>query len=262
MGKRLENLYPEEYEWLDYQAIDTLVRAYQAEEGPVQRDIYRQKLLQAFHKYFMKYVALLKNKLVAIKGADTTTFLALFTSKQSKTTYSFMKTYRYIGFVCKHLEDEDIYNELCAMFIQLLDKFVFYENTSFARYITKYMRWAIKAWVMQMAKDPLSRAPCELTDEHKSELYSQRPEKRSIDNGTQLPKLDLGWVSATSKTLFRVLSPYERFLIYLNYKEGLGVRQISERLGRAKDTIHTHIQQALQKLRDQYKKGETHGICN
>jgi DNA-directed RNA polymerase specialized sigma24 family protein len=53
-----------------------------------------------------------------------------------------------------------------------------------------------------------------------------------------------------------MLSRYERFLLYLNFKEGLGIRQISEKLGRAKDTVHMHIQQALQKLRNAYAEGE------
>ena len=88
-------------------------------------------------------------------------------------------------------------------------------------------------------------------------LNSQIKENKSENQlCTELPEMNMAWVANPSNTLFSVLTRYERFLIYLNYKEGLGVRQISERLGRAKDTIHSHLQQAIKKLIEQYERGE------
>ena len=105
---------------------------------------------------------------------------------------------------------------------------------------------------MELARNPLSRAPIE----YGPYLEATDAETNLSRINLELPNMNLAWVSGSTSPLFSVLTRYERFLLYLNYKEELGVRQISERLGRAKDTIHSHLQQALQKLREQYQKGE------
>jgi RNA polymerase sigma factor (sigma-70 family) len=251
MGTRRDRLYPaEEYKWLNYKEIDEIVHGYKDSADEKAKTTHRAGLLRAFHKYFMKYVSLLKGTIGNIDNSDTISFLALFLTGPKKAK-DYLGIYRYIVHICKQVDDVDIYNELVAMFILLLDKFEFYPEVSFSRYITKYMRWSIKAWVMDMARNPLSRSPIEY------EPYLETTgDERSVNTNTELPNIDLAWVSKASSPLFSVLTRYERFLLYLSYKEGLGVRQISERLGRAKDTIHAHLQQALRKLREQYKKGE------
>lgn len=254
MGTRLDRLYPtdEKQKRLNYKEIDKIVKKYKEATDEDDRSEHREALLKAFHKYFMKYVSLLKGTIGNIDNSDTTSFLALFLAGKNKTSYNYLNIYRYVIHVCKQVEDVDVYNELVLIFISLLDKFKFYPEVSFSRYITKYMRWSIKAWIMEMAKNPLNRTPLE----YESYLEDNDVEVNSNSVNIELPNMDLAWVSNASGSLFSVLSTYERFLLYLNFKEQLGIRQISERLGRAKDTIHTHLQQAIQKLRDQSKKGE------
>ncbi len=251
MGTRLDRLYPaEEYKWLNYKEIDEIVHGYKDSVDEKSKAIHRAGLLRAFHKYLMKYVSLLKGTIGSIDNSDTISFLALFLTGP-KGPRDYLGIYRYIIHTCKQVEDVDIYNELVTMFILLLDKFEFYPEVSFSRYITKYMRWSIKAWIMDTARNPLNRSPIEY------EPYLETTgSEQSTNINIELPNMDLAWVSNASSPLFSILTRYERFLLYLNYKEGLGVRQISERLGRAKDTIHAHLQQALQKLREHYKKGE------
>lgn len=241
MGNRLDSLYKDEIKRLNFRQVDKIVRAYQGARTPEQKSIHRQELLKAFHKYFMKYVSLLKGTIGSIESSDTRSFLALFAGDAGINAHNFVIR------TCKSLNEEDIYNSLVVMFLELLDKFEFYPEVSFSRYITKYMRWSIKAWIVDISHEPLYRLP----DEYN---MTQRPEPE-VDN-SELPSLDLSWVLDTTNSLLSPLTIYERFLLYLSFKEGLGVRQISERLGRAKDTIHTHIQQALTKLRNIYKKGE------
>lgn len=253
MGSRLDRLYPNSQEWLDYKQIDEMVKEYKCSETDKDAAFSKAALLRAFHKYFMKYVSLLKGTIGTIDNSDTMSFLALFLSGLQKTPKDYVSIYKYIVYICRQLEEEDIYNQLVAIFIELLDKFEFYPEVSFSRYITKYMRWTIKAWIMEIARDPLTGPPYAEIEEC---IEAEMRQNNVYYINTELPKLDLAWVSDATSTLFSVLTTYERFLLYLNYKEGLGVRQISERLGRAKDTIHAHLQQALNKLRDQYKKGE------
>lgn len=252
MGTKLDRLYPqEEYKWLNYKEIDEIVLKYKETIDEKEIERHRASLLRAFHKYFMKYVSLLKGTIGSIDNSDTISFLALFLSGPGKNTRDYMGIYRYVRHVCKSQENEDIYNELAAMFLSLLDKFEFRPEISFSRYITKYMRWSIKAWIMGMSRNPLTRTP--IVYDNWLSLINKIP---PTDIEIELPVMDLAWVSETQSSLFSVLTTYERFLLYLSYKEELGVRQISERLGRAKDTIHSHLQRALQKLREQYLKGE------
>ena len=253
MGTRLDRLYPEKQSaWLNYKEIDKIVIKYQ--EATNEKNIAASKadLLRAFHKYFMKYVSLLKGTIGSIDNPDTMSFLALFLSGPGKSTKDYMGIYRYVRHVCKSQENEDIYNELVTIFLLLLDRFEFRPGVSFSRYITKYMRWSIKAWIMDMARNPLTKSPVE----YNNYLSTITDKVLPVDIEIELPVIDLAWVSKTKSSLFSVLTTYERFLLYLSYKEELGIRQISERLGRAKDTIHSHLQQALRKLREQYQKGE------
>ena len=225
--------------------------------------IHKETLLKAFHKYFMKYVTLTKGTLTTIDNSDTISFLCLFMSKDKK---DLMGIYRYINYVCASLEEEDIYHELVIIFIELLNKFKFFPEVSFSFYITKYMRWAIKAWVMKIAQNPLTKTRALLSQPQEIQQgLEQIPgdtesTKLLFTIDLELPELNLGWVIDPSSRLFGKLTQYERFLLYLNFKEGLGVRQISERLGRAKDTIHTQISRALVKLKEEYRKGEKYGI--
>lgn len=245
MGDWLEHIYSQEIKWLNYKEIDKIVHKHlEADETEKQRT--KEELLKQFHKYFMKYTSLLKGTITRIDTYDTALFLSLFLSGQ-KSRSDLFGIYKYITYICRPLSSTDIYNELVIMFLELLDKFKFYSKVSFSRYITQYMRWSIKAWIMQLSRNPLHQSPIEY------QIYNIEEGQFTIN--PELPELDLAWVNEATGSLFSILTRYERFLLYLSFKEGLGIRQISERLGRAKDTIHMHLQQALQKLREHSKKG-------
>jgi RNA polymerase sigma factor (sigma-70 family) len=202
----------------------------------------------------MKYVRLLKGEIshqgVCMRNTDTMEFLALFHSAPQKeqTRDWHIRTYNFISQVCQPLEEEDIYNELCVRFIELLDSYQVYEGTSFTRYLTKYLRWSIKRWVIEMARGLQVRGPYEAANMSTEEACEDQPDM--ID----LPEMNLQWIVDPQSKLFGVLSPYERFLLYLNFKEGLGVRQIGDRLGRMHHTINRHIRGAINKLQQEYQK--------
>ena len=162
MGTKLDSLYSDEdYKWLNYKEIDQIVKKYKEATTETDKQFHKEELLHSFHKYFMKYVSLLKGTIGSIDNSDTVSFLALFLAGMKKGSSDYSNIHRYVMRLCRPLEDTDIYNELTIMFIELLDKFKFYPEISFSRYITKYMRWTIKAWIMDMARNPLSRSPVE-----------------------------------------------------------------------------------------------------
>jgi DNA-directed RNA polymerase specialized sigma24 family protein len=77
---------------------------------------------------------------------------------------------------------------------------------------------------------------------------------RLHDYTDDLPRMDLAWVENPKSRLFSSISTYERFLLYLSFKEGLSVRAIGEKLGRTKDMINRHIRWAITKLRRKAKQ--------
>ena len=259
MGKRLENLFEKGYEWLTYKEVDELVRKYQAAESQEEKDHLRYLLLQAFHKYFMKYVSILKGTIGTINAPDTIAFLSLFRSKSQKQSKSLYSVYRYVIRVCENLQEEEVYNQMVTIFLTLLDQFKFQPEVSFSHYITKYMRWSTKAWIMRMSSDPLTHSVHTdfLVDgqEGDKEHQSNRSEMQLKELDLELPEMNLAWVMDAGSSLFSILTKYERFLLYLSFKEGLGVRKISERLGRVKGTVNAHMRKIIIKLREHYQKG-------
>ncbi len=264
MGTSMSNLYGSiSTPNLSYQEIDKLVSLYSSPDtSSLKKASVLSELLRSFHKYFMKYVKLLKGEAShegsSIRNTDTMEFLALFQpgSEKAASHNWRLHTYNFISRICQRLEEGDIYNELCIRFIELLDNYIVYPGTSFTRYLTKHLRWSIKRWVVEMARGLQANIPLEAIDKSSTEeniFEYQDPESTGkLDLGV----LDLHWIVKPESKLFGILSLYERFLLYLSFKKELGTRQIGNKLGRGKDTIHRHIREAISKLQNKYKKEE------
>lgn len=276
--KQFSNFYTPAPPKLSFKEIDARAKEYQSSQDSKRRVELQTELLKTFHDYLLKYTLLLKGELenirFTLKQSDTLEFLSLFLPRQSKSAADLLGITRYVARICESLEARDVYNELCLIFIKLLQNYEVRENVGFTHYITKYMRWAIKDWIMGMSKEPLCRFTSSIEEDAKEsnpehivtiddnilrvyargslrllssqEFYDPRPN----DIRLQLPQLNLGWIRDPRNKFFATLKPYERFLLYLNYKEGLGVRQIGKRLGRTKDAINRHLQHILVKLRN------------
>lgn len=266
MAKGLDNLYGP-IERLSYQQIDKLVVSYQKhkEETPGKK-LIREELVRAFHPYFMKYVDLLKNRTginnsgktfgFSFKTKDTISFWALFGSRN----WDWVK--KSIFHVCEPMEDQEIYNELVCIFLVLLDKFTFYSKTSFAQYISQFMRWRIKKWLLTLWKQTsltnqdlnqellyIDNLDSILTLDSPCIQEQQETSGQEFKNNMLLPCMDLEWVSNCPTGIFAELSIHERFLLYLHFKENLNVREIQERLGKKKSIWALRLKEILEKLR-------------
>ena len=103
-----------------------------------------------------------------------------------------------------------------------------------------------------MAADPLSGmfTNIEIIEdifEHNTGTTPSQSKELNISN-LEL-ELDLKWVFDGGDNIFAELSPYERYLIYLNFKEEISIRDMAKKFGRSKNTIHTHLKSAIEKLR-------------
>ena len=188
---------------------------------------------------------------------DTMSFWALFSKN-----LDWVKNC--ICHVCASMEDQEIYNELVCMFLELLDKFTFHSKTSFAQYISQYMRWKTKKWLLILwRQNSLAK---ESYNNHSELLYTdvspdsmltlnnsciqeqQENSNQKFKNNMLLPCMDLEWVSNCSTGIFADLSIHERFLLYLHFKENLNVREIQERLGKKKSIWALRLKEIIEKL--------------
>lgn len=264
--RRLESMYNDRVEWLSYVEIDKLVRRYKSPKTTQADKVkHRDQLLRAYHKYFLKYVALLKGLTSDLRGKDTILFLGLFNGYQGSNSSPMhirnKITHKKLIRACYHLETEEIYNELVSIFLILLEKFSFRPKVSFAHYVTQYMRWDIKSWILKLTHEPTTYARHNKTTSYIQTCleYEQEGMQTPYNITSDLQELNLAWVAKPTQSIFLSLSNYERFLIYLRFKEGLSLTQISKKLGHTKSTICTHYAKAIRKLQTIYHGGNQ--IC-
>ncbi|MEM3433270.1 MAG: hypothetical protein QXP27_03740 [Candidatus Methanomethyliaceae archaeon] len=71
-----------------------------------------------------------------------------------------------------------------------------------------------------------------------------------LDAEAGLSEMDLAWVQHTDDPLFRELFMYERYLLYLYWKEGLTFEEMAEVLRRDKDTVWRHYANLMEELKE------------
>jgi hypothetical protein len=251
MGRRLDHLYKTvKLPILNFEETDKLVKKYHESTGQDREEVL-STLLKAWHKYFMKYVEILCGTKVDFKNKDTIEFLRLFLSTDEKNPHSIFSARNYIVSICEKLEADDIYNQLCAIFIEILNNYQVQEDINFIRYLTQLFRWGVKSWLIETAADPLSGMfnNIEIIEDI-LEYNTGQTDADDIRLSTLGLSLDLKWVfEGSDDGMFKELSHYERYLIYLNFKEEMSLRDMAKKFGRTKNTIHSHLKEAIEKLR-------------
>jgi len=71
-----------------------------------------------------------------------------------------------------------------------------------------------------------------------------------------VPIMNLDWVFECSKGPFSLLSGYERYLLYMKFKEDKSSGEIAEKFQKSRQTIMKHINEAIEKVAIIMKKGE------
>lgn len=253
-------MYPKTVKRLTFRQVDKVVVQYMTAANRKDRAQALARLLQSFHGYFLKYANLLKGQVENLSDRDTIKFLALFvpnptvhplygaskgTPRQhEKSKRNYLNILSLLKRTCQGLSKEDIYNELCVLFIELLNSYEKRKGVSFTYYLTTYLKWGVQKWLAKLAKDPLNR----------NIVCYQNFEESYEEDFSDLQQLDLGWVIDPGPGIFSILSEYERFILYLRYKEGLGYLRISKHLARSPQTILIQLQAIYKKLKEQKDK--------
>lgn len=247
----------------DIELMDELVYSYingsQKEKRQAQADI-----LKLMDSYLEKYVNLFIGSQVDLNNYDTKGFLAMFLTGRPKTIPNLALQRSYIANVMSRFTREDIKNELIVLFLGVLDKYRIYPGVNALNPLTKFFRYRTKDWFNRIVKDALFR----IVDIE--QLSSGREDSREkltlegwldllepvhVDFEEGLARLDISWVRNPPQQMYKSLTTYERYLLFLTFNQDLTVMQIAEKLERDKDTIKRHIFSILEKIGGLYKDG-------
>lgn len=232
--------------------FNTLVTEYK--HGNLQR---LEDILLQFHPLIHKYIRLIKGQFSpALLNFDTVQFLSLFLPRQDKTPISHRSIIRQLGEATSFLEEEDLYNDIVVLLLECIHEYQ-EGNGSALGYISTRLRWKLRNWlVWQVMNRPYDCCNSHRLDNqlnwevYDSQAYPAAYEPKLYEG---LSEMDLHWVQRTNDPVFKELSVYERYLLYLYWKEGLTFEEMAKILRRDKDTIHRHYTSLMQELSE---------ICN
>lgn len=247
----------------DIQRVDELVAIY-INGSKKERAQAQKEILEYFNEYIEKYVNLFSGSQVDLNNYDTKGFIAMFLTGRPKTPFNLAQQRSYIANAMSKFTREDIKNELIVLFLGVLDKYRIYPGVNALNPLTKFFRYRTKDWFNRVVRDALFRVIdvehiSGGNDESKDGLTLEgwldvlNPVTVDFDEG--LSQLDIAWVKNPSQKIYKSLSTYERYLLFLTFNQDLTVAQIAEKLERDKDTIKRHIATILEKVGGLYKDG-------
>lgn len=242
---------PSEIHRLTYEEMDELVRRYK--EGDRQAT---EILIQQFSPLFNKYARLIKgDPSPHLYNYDTYQFLGLLCARHQAVRYDIRSIAIRLATITENLDYEDVYQELVRIFLECLERYKFHDaNIGSLGYIVVRFRWEVKDWLNSLAAStrtpPLPITSLTTSEGGQMDVEINQEEYSGLqEEYTGLSEMDLAWVHNTDDPLFSRLTPYHRYLLYLNFKKNMGLRAIGQALGRNKDTIRQHLQEIMATLR-------------
>ena len=263
----------------DLKEVDRLVAEYktfQTLENPtrnqkIQRNKILTDLLEHFKDYMNKYVGLLRGGELNLRNKDTYQFLSLFLAGKPKDARSLMSARAQISRVMQYYEEDDIFNELVIIFVNILDRYVPVVDeegnmVNFVYYFTMVFRFRVKDWFNKLVTQPLLTDTISLDEEYEDEEGHVLPAKNSymvqraietfleeveeVEKKLDFSGFEISWVINSDNPLFKGLTRYDRYLLYCHFGMNMSVQAIADALGRDKDTIWRHLSKILEHLRE------------
>lgn len=222
-------------------------------------------IIKQFHPLITKYVRLLKgDNSPALINYDTIQFLALFLPRQEKTFSSASRVISYLGQATAFLEEDELYHEIVVLLLECLQEFDPKQGSSLGYLVTR-LRWKLRNWLIWQ----VIRKPYDCCNEKRVERWIDEPDsfnsdlpedlifqsedtwqEETLQEYEGLSEMDLAWVQQTNDPLFKELSIYERYLLYLHWKMEMTFEEMAQVLRRDKDTIHRHYTSLISELKE------------
>lgn len=221
----------------------------------------KERLLKSFMGYIDKYANIIKGDIsLDHDNQDTRQFKALFISNRNLAFYSSSKLSALMRSLFAIVDVDEIRQELIFDFLKAIKKFNKKKvKSGFLPYVTQYIRWKAKDKVVAAMTQPLQLTNWTATpfkgdsdfrghDVNPIDLpHLQKVEEPLVYEG--LSEMTLEWVEKCNDPLFRDLSRYSRYLLYLRYKCGQTFDDMAATLHRSPRTVSDQFKRAILRLR-------------
>lgn len=141
------------------------------------------------------------------------------------------------------IERDDVEQELAMLWLLYARKYMESKpDIHIRQYLRRLSVWGLRQYFNRVTR-PVTHAPLMV------------PEEEITDHGF---KLDLQFLlKGTDFHPLSVLTPYERYLIFLKFKEEKTILEIAYIVQKTKKTVCVHLQKTIKKLRSQLCQPET-----
>ena len=221
----------------------------------------KELLVKSFMGYIDKYANILKGNIsLEHDNYDTRQFKNLFISTANLSFYSPSRLTLLIQNLFAITDIKDLRQELTFDFLKAINKYNKTKAKSgFLPYVTQYIRWKAKDKVVAAMTQPLHntnwtarplKGDSDFRGEHINPIelpHLQKVEEPHLYEG--LSEITLDWVENCSDPLFRDLSRYSRYLLYLRYKCDQTFDDMAAALQRSPRTVSDQFKRTILRLR-------------
>ncbi len=185
------------------------------------------------------------------KNSQWRWFYGLFLDGQPRTQANLLAIEDAVQLATYWLTYKDCYNQTVSFFLQLAGKYQpSKDNRSFQRYIRMVLGWRLKHWVFKHIKDHRESVPggAIFNSQYYVEASNRPPDIQPFS-------MNIKWILTSGHgPMFKKLSSYDRYLLYLYFVEGYTMKQIAEKTCKSKNTINKDIRRVLTRCRQNSKE--------
>ena len=238
---------------LGYKTLNELIANYQKDIAKgIEQSPYLDQIMIQFHGYIEKYVDILhyKGANIDYTNMDTRKFISLFSAEDAAGTTLKAKRAQLVR-LTESLSDVDIYNELVAIFIKIIQRYDSSKNVNAQGFVITQFRWRVKDWVLRL-KRHVNHLDVDIdTAEYNPEFFHifAKSDKAVQGDASLISDLNIRWLDDPGNEAFKKLSRYHRYLLFLRYGEDMPMTDIAKFFGKNKDTVFKHIKTALNSIR-------------
>lgn len=224
-------------------------------------------LLDAFDGFLNKYVGILKGNIsLESENADIKKFKDLFISNRNFSFYKPAALTKLLRSLYGVVDEKELKQELIADFLTAIRNFTPKKaRNGFLPYVIQYIRWKAKDKIDAAMRHPLFLARWNAVIQKGQQGFNAQninPIELAVfgdkdDNMDDieasfyqgLSEMTLDWVDNCKDPLFKELSRYSRYLLYLRYKTEMTYDEIAMALNRSPRTVSEQIKRVIHRLR-------------
>ncbi len=219
------------------------------------------QLLEAFDGFLNKYVGILKGKVsLDSENPDIKKFKDLFISNRNFSFYKPAALTNLLRSLYGVVDERELKQEFVADFLTAIRNFTPKKaRNGFLPYVIQYIRWKAKDKIDAAMRHPLFLARWNaVVQKGQPDFASQNinpielavcGDSEEVDFYEGLSEMTLEWVDDCKDPLFKELSRYSRYLLYLRFKTEMTYDEIATALNRSPRTISEQTKRVIHRLR-------------